>query len=155
MIDFLYNLTADQWSAFGQWFGSIGTFCAVIVSLKLAREAKINSSPKVSIIDSLYIDEDEFFSIDLKIVNVGLVPTTLETALIRKTGRKGKVISDNLSLRKDFPLRIEPGHALMLKITVTELLWLKNIGKVSSEEIIELVLVDSLNNTFRKRFKTP
>lgn len=154
MIDFLYNLSADQWSAIGQCVGSVGTIWAVIVSLRLAREAKVNSSPKINIKDYLYIDEDHLFSIDFKIANVGLVPTTLETALIKKPGKRGKVVIDQLSLRKDLPIRIEAGHAITLKVTTKELVWIKNMGKVSPGEFLELVLVDGLNNTFRQRFKT-
>lgn len=49
MIKFLYHLSPDQWSAVGQWLGAAATVWAVIVSLRLAREAKKNSLPSVKV----------------------------------------------------------------------------------------------------------
>lgn len=157
MIDFLYHLSADQWAALGQWAGAIGTFWAVIVSLRLAREAKLNSSPRLSIESSPSYKGTGSISLDLKIVNVGFVPTTIVSGSVRKRGiwGPGKVIKNNLAMKEHFPLRIEPGQSYELEITAIEFIWMKNIVKIKSGLPVELILVDSLNNVFRHKFKTP
>ncbi|WP_068616579.1 hypothetical protein [Paenibacillus tuaregi] len=153
MFNFFYSLTPEQWSAMGQWVGSIGTVWAVVVSLRLAREARFNSKPRLNIKSWKGIaDGQEYLTI--KLVNVGLVPTTIESCYLKiiRIWGPDKPAVDELAMKNNFPLRLEPASSTELVVTTLELIWIKNFNKIKKGQVLEIVFVDSLNNTFVHNF---
>lgn len=131
LLDFLYSLSADQWSAIGQWVGAAATVWAVIVSLKIANEAKREAQPKVKIKvrEHMFIGLDDEATnqehIQFEAVNIGNAPVVItkfyfRIKLSKKERRIRKKFPKHLFEILQFPLQLS--HILPRTIKPTETL---------------------------------
>lgn len=161
MLENLYKLTPDQWSAIGQWVGAIGTILAVVVSLKLARDAKLYSAPKLKISERYVFAQDieypgQVEKMEFTATNIGQVPIILTDCYIRMSKVKPQsenfISLTNSSSEKDsFPIKIDPSYSAKITIEVSKLIRLSKIS-TKKNDTFEIFMVDGINNLYSQKF---
>lgn len=126
-------MSADQWSAVGQWVGAAATVWAVIVSLKIANQAKREALPKIKIkiIEHVFIGLDDEVAdqehLHFGATNIGNAPVVITKFYFQlKWSKKEKIklrlrypreiLQFPLQLSEKLPRTIKPTETLDIRI---------------------------------------